>query len=35
VIDVDAVITDAERMQSVALSGEVLLLCGYAGVAHQ
>ena len=27
VIDVDAVITDAECMQSVALSGQILLLC--------
>jgi hypothetical protein len=27
VIDVDAVITDTERMEAVALSGEILLLC--------
>jgi hypothetical protein len=27
VVDVDAIITDAERMQSVVLRGEILLLC--------
>jgi hypothetical protein len=26
-VDVDAVITDAERVESVALGGEILLLC--------
>jgi hypothetical protein len=27
VVDVDAIITDTERVQSVALDGEILLLC--------
>jgi hypothetical protein len=27
VIDIDAIITDTKRMQSVALGGEILLLC--------
>ena len=26
-VDVDAVVTDAERVESVALGGEILLLC--------
>jgi len=27
VIDVDAIVADTERIQAVALSGEILLLC--------
>jgi hypothetical protein len=27
VVDVDAIVADAERVQSVALGGEILLLC--------
>ena len=27
VIDIDAIIADTKRMQSVALGGEILLLC--------
>jgi len=26
-VDVDGVVTDAERVQTVALGGEILLLC--------
>jgi hypothetical protein len=26
-VDIDAIVTDAERVQSVALGGEILLLC--------
>jgi hypothetical protein len=35
VVDVDAIITDAERVQAVALGGEILLPCRYACVTHQ
>jgi hypothetical protein len=26
-VDIDAIVTDTERVQSVALGGEILLLC--------
>jgi hypothetical protein len=34
-IDVDAIITDTERLQAVALGGEILLLRWYACVSHE
>ena len=34
-IDVDAIVPDAEGVQSVALGGQVLLFCGYARVSHE
>jgi hypothetical protein len=33
VVDVDAIVTDAEGVQAVALGGEILLLCSC--VSHQ
>jgi hypothetical protein len=35
VIDVDPIITDAQRVQAIALGGETLLLCRLACVCHE
>jgi hypothetical protein len=34
-VGIDSVVADAEGVQAITLSGEVLLLCRYARVSHQ